>query len=295
MESAEKPTMRIKPILPLLICAASAGATLILTTVLMRTVAAQTQKGTKKVSIGYTDTPFLPGDKWRVHDANRPQPPVVTPAPASAPMPPPSNAVVLFDGKSLDNWTTMDSSPAQWHLVDGGAMEVTPKSGNHKSKIEHGSGHLHLEFATPSVVKGESQGRGNSGVFLMGIYEIQVLDNYENPTYADGTVGGIYGQTPPLCNPSRKPGEWQTYDILWDAPTFDAKGEVAKPAYVTVILNGVVVQNHTRLIGIPGHRAVTPYHAHGDKGALMLQDHGDLVRFRNIWFVPLENSNEAYH
>jgi len=135
------------------------------------------------------------------------------------------------------------------------------------------------------VVKGDSQGRGNSGVFLMGRYEIQVLDCYNNPTYADGTTGAIYGQYPPLVNACRMPGAWQTYDILWTAPRFEGD-RLVTPAYVTVLHNGVVLHNHRALLGATGHRNTPPYTPHGD-GPIRLQDHGDLVRFRNIWVRPL--------
>lgn len=235
------------------------------------------------MALGYDDTPFIPGQQWRVHDGSRPQPPVVTPGATAAGAP--SDATVLFDGSSLDAWESAkaEGGSAQWKL-ENGYMEVVPKTGNIKSKAKFG-GHvqLHLEFASPSVVKGEGQGRGNSGVFLMEMYEIQVLDNYNNPTYPDGTVGGIYGQWNPLANAIRKPGEWNTYDIIWDAPRFDGD-KLLKPAYVTVILNGVILHHHKKLDGPTKHKVTTEYVAHPDALSLILQDHGDLVRFRNIWY-----------
>lgn len=239
------------------------------------------------MSVGYSDTPFLPGNKWRVHDGERPQPTVVTPAPFTSSVPPPADAIVLFDGKSLSGWKQANNGEeCKWKLVEDGAMEVVKGTGDILSKEEFGDCQLHLEFRTPPEVKGDSQGRGNSGVFFFGRYEMQVLDCYNNPTYADGTVGAVYGQTPPLVNASRKPGEWQVYDIIFQAPRFK-DGQVERPAAVTTILNGVVVQAHTVLIGETAHRTVGTYKEHGPKGPLKLQDHGDPVRFRNIWVRPL--------
>ncbi len=242
------------------------------------------------MALGYDDTPFLPGGHWRVHDGNRPQPPIVTPACECGG--PPSDAIVLFDGTSLDGWVkAADGSPAEWK-VENGYMEVVPGKGQIATKQHFGSCQLHLEFATPEVVKGESQGRGNSGVFLMGRYEIQVLDNYDNPTYPDGTVGAIYGQFPPLANAIRKPGEWNAYDIVWEAPVF-VNGKCVVPAFVTVFLNGIVLHNRKQLLGPTNHRVLTDYVEHPPVGPLELQDHGDLVRFRNIWYRPLRDYDEA--
>jgi hypothetical protein len=168
--------------------------------------------------LGYEDTPFLPGQKWRVHDSKRPQPPVVTPA--SIPGNPPSDAVVLFDGKDLSKWrSAWTGGPARWK-VENGYMEIVPGTGDIQTVEEFGDCQLHIEWMIPEDVKGSGQGRGNSGIFLMGRYEIQVLDSYENQTYADGMAAAIYGQYPPLVNACRKPGEWQTYDIIWIAPRF---------------------------------------------------------------------------
>ena len=232
--------------------------------------------------LGYDDTPLLPDSQWQVHDYRRPQPPVVTPAlEAGAP---PSDAIVLFDGSDLSGWTGKEGA-APWK-VENGYMEVVPRTGDITSVARFGDCQLHLEFACPAVVKGESQGRGNSGVFMMGLYEIQVLDGYDNPTYADGITASIYGEFPPMVNACRKPGVWQTYDILWTAPRFNGV-ELVSPAYLTLLHNGVVVHNHRALIGPTGHRNVYPYAAHAPAGPLKLQDHGDLVRFRNIWYRPL--------
>jgi hypothetical protein len=235
-------------------------------------------------NLGYDDTPILPGTRWHVHDGTRPQPPIVTPDPT------PSDAVVLFDGKDLSGWVGHDGSAARWKVANG-YMEVVPKTGNIQTVEHFGDCQLHLEWAAPSEVKGESQGRGNSGVFLMGRYEIQVLDCYDNPTYPDGTTGAIYGQYPPLANACRKPGEWQTYEIIWEGPRFEADSLV-RPAYVTVLLNGIVLHHRTELMGFTSHRVLTNYVPHPPVGPLELQDHGDLVRFRNIWYRPLKGYDE---
>jgi len=233
--------------------------------------------------LGYSDTPVLPDSGYTVHDGTRPQMPIVDAQPGQ----PPSDAVVLFDGSSLQGWTNCKNGEAcGWKLLEGEAMEVVPGTGDIQSDKEFGSMQLHVEFMSPAEVKKEGQGRGNSGVFLMGRYEIQVLDNYENPTYPDGTVGGIYGQTPPLVNPIRKPGEWNAFDIIWTAPVFDGE-DLKSPAQVTVLLNGVLQQNAVALHGPTEHKQLASYTPHPAKGPLKLQDHGDLVRFRNIWVREL--------
>jgi hypothetical protein len=235
---------------------------------------------------GYTDTPQLPGQKWRVHDADRPQPRTVTPGSAfSHGATAPSDAVVLFDGTDLSKWTK-DGGPAPWK-VEGGYMEVIGKSGSIETKQKFGSFQLHLEYATPNPPVGDGQARCNSGVFLHGMYEIQVLDCYNNPTYADGTVGCIYGQWPPLANAAKPPGQWHSYDIIFEAPKVE-NGKVVEPAYVTVILNGVVTQHRKAILGPVQHRQVAEYPANlPTSGPIGLQDHGDPVRFRNIWIRPL--------
>ena len=232
-------------------------------------------------TLGYKDTPILPDSGYHVHDPDRPQPAVVTPVINGAP---PSDATVLFDGSDLSAWAGRDGDAA-WK-VQNGFMEVTPKTGAIRTKQEFGSLQLHLEFAEPVEVKGDSQGRGNSGVFLTGIYEIQVLDSYQNPSYADGSVGAIYGQYPPMAIAINKPGEWNVYDIIWEAPQFDGEA-VKKPAFVTVILNGVLLHHRRKLLGQTGHKTMPAYVSHSAKGPLELQDHGDLVRFRNIWIREL--------
>lgn len=247
------------------------------------------------MAFGYQDTPIIPGTKWHVHDGDRPQPRVVTPGslcelPAVTP---PSDAVVLFDGTAAtaSNWTHVkDESPLAWKLSDG-HMEVVKGTGNIHTKQTFGDMQLHVEWSAPTVIEGEGQGRGNSGVFLMGKYEIQVLDNYANPTYADGLAASVYGEFPPLVNACCKPGQWHIYDILWQAPRFDGE-TCTKPAYVTVIHNGVVVHNHVELIGPTGHRDVYDYKPHGN-GPIELQDHSNPVRFRNIWARPIGTYDEA--
>lgn len=199
----------------------------------------------------------------------------------------PSDAIVLFDGKDLSGWKSLrDGSDAKWVIRDG-YMEVTRGTGDIATKQEFGDCQLHIEWATPAEVKGNDQGRGNSGVFLMGHYEIQVLDSYNNKTYFHGQAGSIYKQHPPLVNVSRKPGEWQTYDIIFAKPEFDEMGKVTKRARATVLHNGVVVQNNAEIYGETWHDKPALYIKHSDKGPLKLQDHGNPVRFRNIWVRPL--------
>jgi hypothetical protein len=200
---------------------------------------------------------------------------------------PPSDAIVLFDGKDLSGWKSQrDGSDAKWKVQDG-YMEVVPRTGGIQTKQEFGDCELHIEWATPSVVKGEGQGRGNSGIFLMGHYEIQVLDSFQNKTYFHGQAGSIYKQHAPLVNASRKPGEWQTYDIIFQSPRFDEQGKVTRYARMTAFHNGVLIQNNSQIYGETWHDKPALYLAHPNKGPLALQDHGDLVRFRNIWVRPL--------
>ena len=237
--------------------------------------------------VGYDDTPYLPGGKWRVHDSKRPQPTVVTPPLGSqgTPATPPADATVLFDGKDMSKWQSGNGGPISWKVVDG-AMEVVGGAGGITTRQQFGDCQLHVEWRTPTPPRGDSQGRSNSGIFLMNVYEIQVLDCYNNPTYADGTAGAVYGQTPPLVNATRKPGEWQTYDIFFNAPVYDGN-KLTKPGYVTIVLNGVLVQNHTEILGQTNHRTLPGNKPHGPTGPISLQDHGDPIRFRNIWIRPL--------
>ena len=229
---------------------------------------------------------------WKIHDPNRPLPAVIDPGSAStpdAPGHPPSDAVVLFDGKDLSNWADKDGKPARWK-VENGYMEVLPESGYIFTKQAFGDCQLHVEFAEPLPAVGESQERGNSGVFLMGLYEIQVLDSYQNKTYADGQASAVYGQYPPQVNAARPPGQWQSYDIVFHAPRFGKAGKLLHPARVTVLHNGVLVQDNVELTGPTAHGERPPYKATPDKLPLGLQDHGNLVRYRNIWIRELHKT-----
>jgi hypothetical protein len=232
-------------------------------------------------NLGYDNTPMLPNSPWRVHDGKRPQPPVVEPAPAGVPVPAPADAVVLFDGTDLSTWRGPGGRPAGWRVEDG-AMVVVARTGSITSTESFGDVQLHIEWATPAEVAGEGQGRGNSGVFLMRRYEIQVLDSFRNPTYPDGQAGAIYGQVPPVVNASRGPGEWQSFDIVFTAPRF-ADGQVASPARATMFHNGVLVHHAAELIGSTLHQKVGVYEVHPEQEPIVLQDHGNPVRFRNIW------------
>jgi hypothetical protein len=213
------------------------------------------------------------------------EPPIITPGKTDSD--PPSDAIVLFDGKDLSKWRSVrGGGEAKWK-ISGGFVEVVPKTGDIATKEEFGDCQLHIEWATPSEVKGESQGRGNSGVFLMERYELQVLDSFNNKTYFHGQAGAIYKQHAPLVNASRKPGEWQSYDIVFKAPKFDEEGRVIERARMTVMHNGVLVQNNVELYGNTFHDRPALYIAHPPKASLKLQDHGDLVRYRNIWIRQL--------
>jgi hypothetical protein len=226
---------------------------------------------------------------WPVHDTTRAQPPTVDPGPAPAePQPPPSDAVVLFDGSSLDAWEHPDGSAPSWTVEDGAYVEVTPGSGPLRTKEEFGDVQLHIEWMVPKSVEGEGQSRGNSGVYLMGTYEVQVLDSHENPTYADGQAAALYGQYPPLVNATRPQGEWQVYDIIFRRPHFDEDGSVVTPARVTIYHNGVLVQDGVKLTGPTTHQDRPPYEQHAARLPLRLQGHGNPVRFRNVWVRDLE-------
>jgi hypothetical protein len=199
---------------------------------------------------------------------------------------PPSDAIVLFDGKDLSRWRGQNGEPARWTIRDG-YVEVVPGSGDITTKEGFGDVQLHIEWATPVVVKGEGQDRGNSGVFLMEQYEVQVLDSYDNKTYFHGQAGSVYKQHAPLVNASRKPGEWQTYDIVFHAPRFDEQGKVIDRARVTVLHNGVLVQNNAEIYGITYNDRPALYIAHDMNRPIRLQDHGNPMRFRNIWIRRL--------
>jgi hypothetical protein len=224
---------------------------------------------------------------WPPHDTTRPRPPLVRPGPAGTPLPPPADAIVLFDGRNLGAWQAGDGKAAPWKIADG-SFEVTPGSGGIRTRQSFGDVQLHVEWAAPTPRHGEDQEPGNSGVFLMEKYEVQVLDSHGNITYADGQAGALYGQHPPLVNVTRPAGEWQSYDIIFRRPRFDASGKVVSPAYFTVLHNGVLIHDHVALTGPTAHRSRPPYQAHADRLPISLQDHGQPVRFRNIWVRDLE-------
>lgn len=197
----------------------------------------------------------------------------------------PSDAVILFGGKDLSEWTSLDGSPAKWDVKDN-SFTVVKGTGDIKTKKVFSDIQLHIEWRSPLVIEGEGQGRGNSGVFLQERYELQVLDSYESQTYRNGQAGSIYKQHGPLVNAMRKSSEWQVYDIIYNAPHFNEKGEVIVPAYITVLHNGVVIQNHTEIRGPSEYKGLPVYISHG-KGSIKLQDHGNPVSFRNIWVREL--------
>jgi hypothetical protein len=239
----------------------------------------------QQANLGYDDTPMQPNGKWHIHDGKRPQPRVVAPSPAPVdPVPPPADATVLVGVRDdLNAWQMTDGAPAAWAMKNG-VLETG--KGMLRTKAEFTDFQLHVEFATPREVKGDSQGRGNSGVFLLGAFEIQVLDSYQNPTYPDGQAAAMYGQFPPLVNASRRPGEWQTYDIVFTAPRFNAQ-TLDKPAVVTVLHNGIIVHNATPFWGPTAHKQIDPYTPANTKGPIALQDHGNPIRYRNLWIRAL--------
>jgi len=233
-------------------------------------------------TLGYTDTPQIPGQKWKVHDSSRPRPRMVTPG-AQYGQPPP-DAIVLFDGKDLSKWVTSlkgQQIEPKWK-VENGYMEVVPRTGSITTREKFGDIQLHAEWAAPAQVSGKGQLRGNSGIIFMTRYEVQVLDSWDNPTYADGQTGALYGQWPPLVNASRGPGQWQTYDLVFEAPTFQGEN-VVKKANVTVFHNGILLQHKQEFNGTTPHRRNGEYRPHGAEEPLLIQNHNYPVRFRNIW------------
>jgi hypothetical protein len=232
--------------------------------------------------------------EYDIHSTDRPYPEVVdpgTPSSLDEAGQPPSDAIVLFDGSDLSQWLTRDSEPADWK-VGNGYIECVPGKSTIYSKQSFGDCQLHIEWATPAQVEGKGQGRGNSGVYLMGLYEVQVLDSYQNTTYPDGQAAALYGQYPPEVNASRQPGVWQTYDIIFHRPRFSPTGEVIKPALITVLHNGVLVQDHVQLTGPTMNRLRLDYYAHDSRLPISLQNHRNPVRFRNIWVRDLEQDKE---
>lgn len=210
------------------------------------------------------------------------EPPIITPGTAGSP---PSDAIVLFDGKDLSKWSDMKGGETKW-VVEKGDMISVKGAGYVRTKDEFGDFQLHVEWATPSEVHGDGQGRGNSGVFLHGKYEVQVLDSYDNKTYFHGQAGAVYKQHAPLVNCCRPPGQWQTYDIIFHGPHFEG-GKLTLPANVTVIQNGVLVQDHVTILGDTSHDKPAKYSPYSGKGPIAFQDHGNPVHFRNVWLRPL--------
>jgi hypothetical protein len=231
--------------------------------------------------------PTAPTISWAIHDTGRAQPAIVDPGPYTLALRAPSDAIVLFDGRDGSAWQARDGQPPRWR-IENGYIEVVSGAGGISTVREFGDAQLHVEWAAPSRAVGAGQDRGNSGVFLMGRYEVQVLDSFRNATYPDGQAGAIYGQYPPLVNVSRPPGEWQTYDIIFRRPRFNERGELVQPARITVMHNGVLIQDAVALTGPTGHRDRPPYIAHPDRLPISVQDHGSPVRFRNIWVRDLE-------
>lgn len=214
-----------------------------------------------------------------------PEPRIVTPGQTAADAP--SDAIVLFNGTNFSEWEPASGKgTVQWELKENN-MTVAGGKGNIKTKKSFGDCQLHIEWRTPAEVKGESQGRGNSGIFLMGNYELQILDSYKNRTYSNGQAGSIYKQLPPLVNASRKPGEWQTYDIIFTAPRFNSDSSLKSQGRITVIHNGVLVQNNASIWGGTEYIGIPSNTWHRDKEPITLQDHGNPVSYRNIWIREL--------
>jgi hypothetical protein len=234
-----------------------------------------------------------PGMRPQDTEVWEPVPPIITPG--STDNDPPSDAIVLFDGKNLDQWvSSRDQSPAGWKVADG-VMTVDKSTGNIQTKRSFTSYQLHIEWRIPTDITGSGQSRGNSGLFLASTgpgdsgYELQILDSYNNETYVNGQAGSVYKQFPPLVNAMRRPGEWQTYDVVWTKPTFNADGSVKTPAYLTAFHNGVLIQNHVELKGQTVFRGLPEYQA-SESAPIMLQSHGDPsepISFRNIWLREL--------
>lgn len=245
------------------------------------------------LSLGFTMVACSQSRDWVPEDTEfyEPVPPVVEATPAF--LKPPSDAIVLFDGTDLSSWESLGGGDAEWTVEDG-AMTVKPGSGNIVTKDSFGSVQLYLEWRSPAEVASESQGRGNSGVFLQRRYEVQILDMYNNETYTNGMAASIYKQSVPWANVAMPPGEWNTYNIIYEAPEFRENGSVKKPAYITVFWNGVLVQHKTEVQGITEYIGPPSYTLHEDDG-IMLQDHGNLVGFRNIWIRPLDDNPVRNH
>lgn len=241
--------------------------------------------------VGYTDTPLVPGTNWHVHDPDRPQPPAVRVSGAVT-TPPPIDAIVLFDGKTMGLTGTGKDTPLDWITQDNVLTIATdpdkPNGGGARTKERFGDVQLHVEWRVPLKHDPVAQRAGNSGIFFMGRYELQVQHSHCNPTYPDGQAAAIYGQTPPLVNASLPAGEWQSFDVVFRAPRFGTDGQLQRAASMTVLHNGVLVQDKTELLGPTTHRKVEPYTAHGAELPITFQDHGEAVSFRNIWARRLD-------
>ncbi|RVT39498.1 DUF1080 domain-containing protein [Sphingobium algorifonticola] len=244
--------------------------------------------------LGYRDTPLLPGQSWRVHDRDRPRPLAVTPG--ATPADAPADAIILFSGRDLSQWHSLAAWTAKRGVMHLPAEKEGRASGNLISRQAFGDVQLHLEYRTSPKIVGKgaanAQLRANSGILFMGRYELQILDSYESTTYADGQAAAIYGQHPPLVNASRRPGQWQTLDILFERPRFSPDGSLARPAYITAFHNGLLVHLRRPLLGATRHKAVAAYTVHADALPIELQDHVDHevgVDFRNIWVRRLES------
>jgi hypothetical protein len=290
MKSTTPMTFRIPALLTIAALAVSSPAARALEDMSKPVITSETRKGPDG-----KDEPYMFIDGVKVHETDvtkQPLPLVVTPGEPAGFFPPPSDATVLFDGSEASfkkNWADTNGNPSQWKVVDG-ALESVERAGYIQTNQSFGSCQLHLEWAAPVKVSGDGQGRGNSGVFFMGTYEVQVLDSFENQTYADGQAAALYGRSKPLVNACRKPGEWQSYDIIFHRPVFDETGKVVRRATFTVLHNGVLVQDHTILsggTGWMGPNAASEYRAHPDKLPFALQDHGNPVRYRNVWIREL--------
>ncbi len=233
---------------------------------------------------GYTDTPLLPNSRWRVHDQARPQPPKVEPGIGDLGTIPPSDATILFDGASLDHWRGKPTEILNQAIKDN-AFNIL-ETGTIETAEQFGDCQLHIEWATPTQ-REDRMNWGNSGVMLLGCVEIQIIESHDSYIYADGNAGAVYGQYPPLVNPARAPGEWQSFDIIFTSPKI-VNGVQEKPAYLTVFYNGALVQSHVEVLGKAAHKTLPPP-LDREKGPILLQDHHSGVRFRNIWIRPIEN------
>ena len=243
----------------------------------------------QQAPIGYDDTPMQPDGRWKVHDGKRPRPKIVAPGPFVSVEPPADAIVLLGKGSDASHWQMLDGSPVTWPMAGG---VISSGKGFIRTKQEFTDVQLHVEFATPDKVSGTSQDRGNSGVFLARVFEIQVLDSFDNVSYADGQAAAMYGQHPPLVNASRGPGQWQSYDIVFTAPRFEG-ATLKSPAIVTVFHNGILVHNAKPFWGPTAHKRIGTYAPSDARGPLGLQDHGNPVRFRNIWVRDLAAASDG--